>query len=111
MCLKTNLIHTERLQPDTGRKIVPVFFQRYNNISLKRVRFRLDSGADISTIRKPDLNKLGYSMNWIEKNMKSADIKLGVADNTARDAFYVEIPLMYFMEKDFYDFKVFAAHT
>ena len=106
--IKDNLIRFVDLENDTGRKIVPVYLQLYNNQALTDIRFKLDSGADITTIRKVDLNKLGYSMEWIEKNKKKADnIKVKMADNTERSGTYVEIPLMNFMEKDFHNFRIF----
>ena len=105
-----NLIAGVDIEEDTGRKVVPVFFQKHRNTVLEHIFFRLDSGADISTISKDDLNRLGYSMAWIEKNKKeAADIEIGVADKTKRRAFYVEIPLMNFMEKDFHNFKIFIV--
>jgi len=107
---KDNLIHIVDLEPDTGRKIVPVYFQKYADISLSRIAFKLDSGADITTIRKADLNKLGYSNEWIEKNQKEAEnIRVKMADSTERNGIYVEVPLMSFMEKDFYSFKIFIV--
>jgi hypothetical protein len=104
------LIHAVKLEEDTGRKVVQVYFKRYENTSLSDIFFRLDSGADITTISKEDLKLLGYSANWIEKNKKeAADIKIKLADGTERNGVYVEIPMMYFMEKDFYNFKVFIV--
>jgi len=98
------------LEPNTGRKIVQVYFQRFNNQLLTDIRFRLDSGADISTIRKADLNKIGYSMEWIDKNKKEdTTIKIRMADNTERNGIYIEIPVMNFMEKDFYNFKIYIV--
>ena len=107
---KDSLIYIVDLEPDTGRKIVPVYFQEYVDISLSRIDFRLDSGADITTIRKSDLNRLGYSMEWIDKNKKEAEnIKVRMADSTERNGVYVEIPLVSFMEKDFHNFKIFIV--
>ena len=104
------LIHTVKLENYTGRKIVSVRFQEYSNIELIPIDFRLDSGADITTIGKGDLNKLGYSADWIERNKKEApDIKIKLADGTERNGVYVEIPMMYFMEKYFNNFKVFIV--
>ena len=105
-----NFIQTIRLENDTGRKIVQVYFQRYEDISLADIFFRLDSGADITTVSKEDLKLLGYSAEWIEQNKKEAsDIKIKLADGTARNGVYVEIPMIYFMEKDFYNFKIFIV--
>ena len=99
-------IHAVNLEDETGRKMVQVFFQRYENKTLTDISFRLDSGADITTVRKTDLNKLGYSADWIAKNKReAADIKIKLADGTERNGIYVEIPMIYFMEKDFYNFK------
>ena len=103
-----SLIEFVKLEPDTGRKVVPVFLQKHKNTLLKHIFFRLDSGADITTIRKADLNKLGYSAEWIAKNQKEAEnIKISMADGTERNGVYVEIPLMNFMEKDFHSFRIF----
>lgn len=107
---KDSLIRSVDLEPNTGRKIVQVYFQRFNNQLLTDIRFRLDSGADISTIRKADLNKIGYSMEWIDKNKKEdTTIKIRMADNTERNGIYIEIPVMNFMEKDFYNFKIYIV--
>jgi len=107
---RNDIIHTVKLESDTGKKIVKVRFQKYSELSLASIDFRLDSGADISTIHKKELNRLGYSMDWIEKNKEeNKNIKIKLADNTERNGVYVKIPLMYFMEKDFYDFKIYIV--
>ena len=107
---KDNLVGTVELEKDTGRKMVQVYFQECNSAVLTPVDFRLDSGADITTIGKKDLNLLGYSMEWIEANKKEApDINISLADGSVRNGVYVEIPMVYFMEKDFYNFRVFIV--
>jgi hypothetical protein len=39
------------------------------NTVLSRVLFKVDSGADLTTISKKELILLGYSYEWIESHM------------------------------------------
>ena len=51
-----------------GRVYIPVDIKPLNDITMIPVRFKVDTGADISTISKPELEILGYDMDWIRKN-------------------------------------------
>ena len=51
-----------------GRVYVPIDIKPINAETMLPVRFKVDTGADTSTISKPELWRLGYDMDWIQKN-------------------------------------------
>ena len=102
------LVGSIDMEPNTGRKIVPVFLLPIRKLTTERVLFKLDSGADLTFMDKTDLFKLKYSMEWINKNKKENEsIKIRTADGTLHNGTYIQVPLMTFMDKDFHNFKIY----
>jgi len=65
----TNLELNER-----GIAICEVYFKPYNDITMSFVRFRVDTGADFTTISKRQIYELGYSKEWLQENMKPRQV-------------------------------------
>jgi hypothetical protein len=64
------------------------------------VRFKVDTGADTSTISKPELWRLGYDMDCFQKNaivFEDKD-KPTTASGDKIDAGYVQLPLINIFE-------------
>jgi len=79
-----------------GRVYIPVDIKPINDVTMLPVRFKVDTGADTSTISKPELWLLGYDMDWIQKNatvFKDED-KPTTASGDKIDAGYVQLPLI-----------------
>ena len=53
---------------DYGRVFIPIGIKPLDDITLSKVRFKVDTGADRTTISKASLLQIGYSMDWINKN-------------------------------------------
>ena len=64
--------------------------------TMKSVRFKVDTGADKSTISKYTLNELGYDYDWIKNNaitFKEED-KPTTASGERVNAGYIQLPLI-----------------
>jgi hypothetical protein len=74
----------------------------YGSQTLERVHFKLDTGADLTTISKKELNVLGYSTEWIRENIVKEDKrKLSSAGGKGVTAYYVPIQIANLFGKDF----------
>ena len=51
-----------------GRVYVRINIKPYDNITMLPLEFKVDTGADTTTISKAELEKLGYDMEWIKQN-------------------------------------------
>ena len=83
-----------------GRVYVPIDIKPINTVTMLPVRFKVDTGADTSTISKPELWRLGYDMDWIQKNavvFEDKD-KPTTASGDKIDAGYVQLPLINIFE-------------
>ena len=82
------------LLSDEGRSFIPIYMKPYNDITLSQVRFKVDTGADLTTISKQELVYLGYSYEWIEKNtIESQSHTLARAGGNPHPACYVQIDI------------------
>lgn len=61
---------------------------------MKPVLFKLDTGADFTTIEKRDLIDFGYSYEWIKSNAIKMTGNTTTATDQPVDAYYVKIPLI-----------------
>ena len=71
-----------------GRIFLPIHIKPYNDTTMLPVDFKVDTGADFTTISKVRLNHLGYNMVWINKNAE----KSGSATTASGE--YVEIAVV-----------------
>ena len=79
-----------------GRVFVNIYVKPNDNITLFPVEFKVDTGADFTTISKISLIKLGYSKDWIDKNMvvhKDEDMPT-TASGDKINAGYIQLPLI-----------------
>ena len=76
-----------------GRAFVPVYMKKYDGL-LYTILFKLDTGADLSTISKVDLIELlGYSQEWINQNAVKSETKtITSAGGECESAYYIVIP-------------------
>jgi predicted aspartyl protease len=79
-----------------GRAYVPIYIKPYDKITLSDIAFKVDTGADASTISKADLIILGYDLDWIAKNavVFKEDDKPSTATGDKVNAGYVQLPLI-----------------
>lgn len=84
-----------------GRAYVPVFIKPYDSHVLEHVMFKLDTGADLTTISKADLELLGYTPDWIVSNTKiSEEREVASAGGNFEKARYIQIPKANFLGRD-----------
>jgi hypothetical protein len=79
-----------------GRVYVPIYIKPIDETTLLSLNFKVDTGADASTISKTDLIDLGYEMSWIMKNItifKDED-KPSTATGDKVNAGLVQLPLI-----------------
>jgi len=79
-----------------GRVYVPINIKPQDNVSLFPVRFKVDTGADTTTISKEDLVRLGYDIDWINQNavIFKDENKPTTASGDRINAGYVQLPLI-----------------
>jgi hypothetical protein len=69
--------------------------------TLSKVIFKLDTGADLTTISKKELHLLGYSKEWIKENaVKEEHHTLTSAGGRSATAHYVRIPMSNILGRD-----------
>ena len=79
-----------------GRVYIPIDIKPLCNNTLLPIRFKIDTGADTSTIAKKDLVIFGYDLKWISKNaivFRDVD-KPTTASGDKIDAGCVQLPLI-----------------
>jgi hypothetical protein len=79
-----------------GRVFVPIYVKPLDDTVMSPVRFKVDTGADSTTISKAALVELGYGIDWIKQNavvFEDKD-KPTTASGDKIDAGYVQLPLI-----------------
>jgi hypothetical protein len=79
-----------------GRAYVPMSIKPLNEITLSEVRFKVDTGADVTTVSKKNLVALGYNMEWIKQNaiVYKGDDRPTTAAGDKINAGYIQLPLV-----------------
>jgi hypothetical protein len=79
-----------------GRVFIPVDVKPLSGITLRKTFFKVDTGADTTTISKKDLQKLGYDMDWIKQNVVvyEDEHKPTTASGEKINAGYVQLPII-----------------
>lgn len=81
---------------ELGRAYLMIDVKPINDFVMRSVQFKVDTGADVSTIHKEELFSLGYDMDWISRNVVifKDDEKPVTASGDRIDAGYVRLPLI-----------------
>ena len=91
-----------------GVAVVDVNIKPNNQATLHKLRFKLDTGADMTTIEKRSLRLLGYSDNWINANTtKDTRMTVSSAGGSNESAYYIQIPVINFMGRDFINWPLY----
>ena len=91
-----------------GRGIVPVYIKPFGGLVLERVYFKVDTGADVTTIDKTFLYPLGYTQAWLESNARQDKTRtLSPACGIKESAWYVSIRLMNFAGRDLKNWPIY----
>ena len=79
-----------------GRVFVNINVKPNDNITLFPIEFKVDTGADATTISKVSLAKLGYGKDWIDLNavMLRDEDKPTTASGDKINAGYIQLPLI-----------------
>ena len=79
-----------------GRVYLRMDIKPQDDTLMSPVRFKVDTGADNTTISKANLIKLGYDMEWIAKNTITYEDedKPVTASGDRVNAGYVQLPLI-----------------
>ena len=54
---------------ERSRVYIPIYIKPLNDITMKPLRFKVDTGADSTTVSKIWLHKLGFDAGWIAENV------------------------------------------
>ena len=72
---------------------MPVYIKPHGQIAMRALQFKLDTGADLTTINKSDLKLLGYNEEWISTNLqKDESHTISRAGGVKESAYYLIIP-------------------
>ena len=82
------------LIPDSGRISCFVKIKPYDSPILRAFKFKIDTGADFSTISKSTLYELGYTDYWISTNKKLQEGYTSVATGEKVDTYNVYLPFV-----------------
>ncbi|MCL2225454.1 MAG: retropepsin-like domain-containing protein [Defluviitaleaceae bacterium] len=79
-----------------GRVYVPISIKPQGDITMSDTFFKVDTGADKTTVSKQDLMDLGYDMEWIKQNavIYEDEQKPTTAAGDKINAGYIQLPLI-----------------
>jgi len=78
-----------------GRAHLQLFIKPLDDIVMKPVRMKVDTGADLTTMSKSELYDLGFNYDWIEKNALTGDAhNLTTAAGDTEVVGVVQLPLL-----------------
>ncbi|MCL2224643.1 MAG: retropepsin-like domain-containing protein [Defluviitaleaceae bacterium] len=80
---------------DAGRAMCLVHFKPFDEVIMYHFRFKIDTGADFSTMPKEYLYKLGYDKDWILENAKpETNRETTTATGELVTNYIVQLPLL-----------------
>ena len=80
--------------PKSGRIECRVHIKPYDANLMKSIRFKVDTGADFSTISKSALYELGYADDWIEYNKQASTGTTTSASGETLESYFVRLPII-----------------
>ena len=80
--------------PESGRIVCNVKIRPHDSPILRVVEFKIDTGADFSTISKETLYALGYTPNWINENKKLMKGTTSVATGEEVKSYNIHLPFV-----------------
>ena len=80
--------------PESGRIECRVSIKPYDSLLMKDIKFKVDTGADFSTISKSALRDLGFSDDWIEENKEPVATSTTVASGEEVVSYNIRLPLI-----------------
>ena len=81
---------------ESGRASSRIAFKPYNSNAMSFLSFKIDTGADFTTIPKEYLFKLGYDDSWISQNVILKKGSVTTATGTIVETHIVQLPLLNF---------------
>ena len=78
--------------PKDDRIVCFVKIRPYNSPIMNSYEFKIDTGADFSTISKSALYDLGFTDEWIEKNKKPSKGSTSVATGENVESYDIHLP-------------------
>ncbi|MCL1999785.1 MAG: retropepsin-like domain-containing protein [Turicibacter sp.] len=86
-----NMMTNQVAIADNGRIYYNVYIKPFDNVTMQYIRFQYDTGADNCMLDISELNRLGYTNDWIKttgepKKVYTADLKL------VEECFVIKLP-------------------
>lgn len=95
---------------ELGRVFLPIAIKHNTDITMPPVLFKVDTGADTTTISKLSLINLGYDITWIKEHafVIGDDDKPTTASGEKVNAAYIQLPLINVLgyEGKFWPFQI-----
>ena len=76
--------------------------------TLVTLQFKIDTGADFTTISRSDLLKLGYDAAWIKTNGRLITGGASTADGNVAESYVIKFPLFNLSGLDFRSWPMFV---
>ena len=78
-----------------GRVFLPVYIKPYENTVMEATNFKVDTGADFTTVSKKILYSLGYDYDWITQNaLTGQQYNLSTAAGDMETVGIIQLPLI-----------------
>ena len=78
---------------ENGRVYVPIYIKPHSSLTMQAIPFKVDTGADFTTVSKASLLDLGFDAMWINQNAKKSG---GATTATGEyvETGFVQIPML-----------------
>lgn len=91
-----------------GRVNIKVYFKPQDYLTMLPVLFKVDTGADLTTISKKALMTLGYTMEWIQSNCTEEKTRyISKAGGRSFPACFVVIPKINVLGREFLNWPLY----
>ena len=98
----------EYMLSSEGRAYVPVYVKPINDVKLTSVLFKIDTGADLTTMSKSELYRLGFDQKWIETNAAQDKTRtLSGAGGKSESAWYIAMQIFNFAGRDMKNWPIY----
>jgi len=87
---------------------VPLDCKPLDNVTLYTLKFKIDTGADFTTVSRSDLLLLGYDESWIKSSGKLVADGTSTADGSKVESYIIKFPLFNLQGLDFKNWPMFV---
>jgi hypothetical protein len=94
---------------DEGRAYLYTYIKPLGSTVLAKALFKVDSGADLTTISKKELVLLGYSYDWIDAHIVAdSSHMLSRAGGNAEPAYYLQLDVLNLLGREYVKWPLYV---